>query len=70
MLHPRPQQTTTKFTRPHTHNRPALAIAMLQRAVQAKVPFRRVAADEVYGDNPALRSCLTGLRLSYVLAIG
>lgn len=43
---------------------------MLQRAVQAKVPFRRVAADEVYGDNPALRSCLTGLRLSYVLAIG
>ncbi|WP_419995033.1 IS701 family transposase [Streptomyces boninensis] len=49
--------------------KPALAMAMLERAVQAKVPFRWVAGDEVYGENPALRSWLTSRRLAYVLAI-
>ncbi len=50
--------------------KPALAKAMLERAVAACVPFRWVVGDEVYGDNPALRAWLTGQRLAYVLAIG
>lgn len=50
--------------------KPTLAKAMLERAVAAGVPFRWVAGDEVYGDNPALRSWLTSRRLAYVLAIG
>ncbi|MFJ6987637.1 MULTISPECIES: IS701 family transposase [unclassified Streptomyces] len=50
--------------------KPAVAKAMLERAVAAGVPFRWVAGDEVYGDNPALRSWLTSRRLAYVLAIG
>ncbi|MFC7898176.1 transposase [Streptomyces sp. NPDC057381] len=50
--------------------KPALAKAMLQRAVAGGALFRWVCGDEVYGDNPALRSWLTGQRLAYVLAIG
>ena len=50
--------------------KPALAKAMLERAVAAGVPFRWVTGDEAYGDNPALRAWLTDRRLAYVLAIG
>jgi SRSO17 transposase len=49
--------------------KPALARAMLQRALAAKVPFRWVTGDEVYGQDPVLRGWLAGQRLSYVLAI-
>ncbi|AYN40823.1 IS701 family transposase [Streptomyces dangxiongensis] len=49
--------------------KPALARAMLERAVAARVPFRWVPGDEVYGQDPVLRRWLAGQRLSYVLAI-
>lgn len=49
--------------------KPALARAMLERALAAKVPFRWVTGDEVYGQDPVLRGWLAGQRLSYVLAI-
>src|SRR5258706_15548782 len=38
--------------------KPALAQKMIGRAVTAGVPFSWVAADEVYGGNPGLRSWL------------
>ncbi|WP_437097218.1 IS701 family transposase [Streptomyces sp. enrichment culture] len=50
--------------------KPALAQAMLARAVDAGVPFRWVTGDEVYGQDPVLRSWLAQRRLGYVLAIG
>nr|WP_149824763.1 IS701 family transposase [Streptomyces tailanensis] len=50
--------------------KPALARAMLARAVDADVPFRWVTGDEVYGQDPVLRGWLAEMRLSYVLAIG
>ena len=38
--------------------KPKLAQAMMERAVNAGVPFAWVAADEVYGQNPGLRDWL------------
>ncbi|WP_257033705.1 transposase [Streptomyces sp. Ag109_G2-15] len=49
--------------------KPALARAMLERAVAAKVPFRWATGDEVYGQDPVLRDWLAEQRLSYVPAI-
>ncbi len=37
------------------HTKPALARAMLERALAAKLPFRWVTGDEVYGQDPVLR---------------
>ncbi|MFE8926450.1 IS701 family transposase [Streptomyces rochei] len=51
------------------HTKPALARAMLERALAAKLPFRWVTGDEVYGQDPVLRGWLAEQRLSYVLAI-
>lgn len=50
--------------------KPALAEGMLIRALNAGVPARWVAGDEVYGADPALRGELEGRRVGYVLAIG
>ena len=49
--------------------KPALARQMIERAVQAGVPFGWVAADEAYGQNTALRDWLEERRVSYVLAV-
>ena len=49
--------------------KPALARTMLERAVKAKVPFRWVAADEVYGQNPGLRDWLEEQHIRYVMAV-
>jgi SRSO17 transposase len=49
--------------------KPALARALLARAVAAKVPAAWVAADEVYGADPALRAAIRSHRLGYVLAV-
>jgi SRSO17 transposase len=49
--------------------KPELARRMLQRALDAGVPAGWVTADEVYGNNPALRGWLEARRLPYVLAV-
>ena len=49
--------------------KPALARALIARAVEAKVPATWVAADEVYGADPTLRAALRGHHLGYVLAV-
>jgi SRSO17 transposase len=50
--------------------KPALAKAMIIRALEAGVPARWVAADEVYGADPGLRAELEARQLGYVLGIG
>jgi SRSO17 transposase len=50
--------------------KPALATAMLIRALDAQVPARWVAGDEVYGADPGLRAELEARQTGYVLAIG
>lgn len=50
--------------------KPALATGMVVRALNAGVPARWVAGDEVYGADPALRRELETRRVGYVLAIG
>lgn len=50
--------------------KPALAAAMLTRALDAGVPARWVAGDEVYGADPTLRTDLEARRVGYVLGIG
>jgi SRSO17 transposase len=49
--------------------KPALATAMLARALDAGLPAAWVAGDEVYGADPDLRAELEGRRVGYVLAI-
>jgi SRSO17 transposase len=50
--------------------KPALAAAMLTRAVEAGTPARWAAGDEVYGADPVLRTTLYELGLGYVLGVG
>ncbi|MET9888105.1 IS701 family transposase [Streptomyces sp. NPDC006430] len=49
--------------------KPQLAARMVERALDAGTPARWVAGDEVYGDNPHLRSALEHRRTGYVLAV-
>jgi SRSO17 transposase len=49
--------------------KPALARAMIDRAVDAGIPARWAAGDEVYGADPALRKALAGHGLGFVLAV-
>src|SRR6266851_1607648 len=49
--------------------KPELGRRMLGRALAAGVPFSWFAADEVYGQNPHLRSWLEGEGISYVMAV-
>ena len=49
--------------------KPALATAMITRAVSAGVPASWVAADEVYGADPQLRQTVREHRLGYVLQV-
>jgi SRSO17 transposase len=48
--------------------KPALARAMLERALAAGVPFRWFTADEAYGQNPGLRAWLREQDVWYVMA--
>jgi SRSO17 transposase len=49
--------------------KPALAAAMIARAVAAGVPAGWVAGDEVYGADPRLRATIRDLGIGYVLQI-
>ena len=49
--------------------KPQLAREMLERAVEAEVPFRWVTGDEVYGSDRNLRLWLEGAGIPHVLAI-
>jgi SRSO17 transposase len=49
--------------------KPALATAMLARALDAGVPAAWVTGDEVYGADPGLRAELEGRGVGYVLAV-
>jgi SRSO17 transposase len=49
--------------------KPALARALIDRAVAAEVPAAWVTGDEVYGAHPGLRAAIRGHGLGYVLAI-
>jgi SRSO17 transposase len=49
--------------------KPALATAMITRAVRAGVPAAWVAGDEVYGADPLLRKAIRGHGLGYVLQV-
>ncbi|MFL5881833.1 MAG: transposase [Actinomycetota bacterium] len=49
--------------------KPQLARVMLERALDAGVPASWVTADEVYGQDPALRGWLEGCGMAPVLAI-
>jgi SRSO17 transposase len=49
--------------------KPALASRMILRALDGGVPAGWVAADEVYGGNPALRADLEKRHVGYVLAV-
>jgi SRSO17 transposase len=49
--------------------KPALALTLIARAVDAKVPAAWVAGDEVYGADPRLRTAIRNHGLGYVLAV-
>jgi SRSO17 transposase len=49
--------------------KPALATAMVERALDAGIPAGWVTADEVYGADPGLAGCLETRGIGYVLAI-
>jgi SRSO17 transposase len=49
--------------------RPALAQAMITRALDAGVPVAWATGDEVYGANPGLRAALEARGIGYVLAV-
>ncbi|MEU9141061.1 IS701 family transposase [Streptomyces sp. NPDC048404] len=49
--------------------KPQLAQRMIEHALASGTPAAKAAADEVYGDNPALRSALEARGLGYVLAV-
>ena len=49
--------------------KPALAAAMIERALDAGMKARWVAGDEVYGGDPKLAAAIEGRGLGYVLAI-
>ena len=49
--------------------KPALAAAMITRAVQAGTPAAWVAGDEVYGADPTLRAIIRRLGLGYVMQV-
>src|ERR1700722_4182446 len=48
--------------------KPAQLRAMLERAIEAEVPFAWVTADEVYGQNRALRAWMESRDLPHVMA--
>jgi SRSO17 transposase len=46
-----------------------LAVELVRRAVQAKIPFRAVVADSFYGEDRGVKQGLRELGVGYVLAL-
>lgn len=53
---------------PAFHTKPQLALALVEQAIAAGIPFQAIVADCAYGDNGALEAALRQRRLPYVLA--
>jgi SRSO17 transposase len=53
---------------PRFRTKPQIAVALLEQARAADVPFRAVVADCFYGDNTELEGLLTQRKIPYVLA--
>jgi SRSO17 transposase len=49
--------------------KPELALRMITRALDARIPAGWVTGDEVYGADPGLRAGLEGRKVCYVLAV-
>lgn len=53
---------------PAFRTKPQLALALVEQAIAAGLPFQAIVADCAYGDNGALEAALRQRRLPYVLA--
>jgi SRSO17 transposase len=49
--------------------RPEQVAAMIERTLQAGLPFRWFTADEEFGQNPGLRDYLENAAIAYVMAV-
>jgi SRSO17 transposase len=54
---------------PHFRTKLKIAVELVQRAVQAKIPFRAVVADSFYGEDRGVKRGLRELGVGYVLAL-
>lgn len=54
---------------PQFRTKPQVALALVQQAVAANLPFRAVVADCVYGEHAAFKAGLEQLKVGYVLAL-
>ena len=54
---------------PAYRTKPQIALALVQEAVAAGIPFRAVVADSFYGENDTFRAGLGQLGVGYVLAL-
>lgn len=68
-----PYTPAQHFTRgkadPHFRTKPQLALALVQQAVAASLPFRAVVADCFYGEHAEFKAGLAQLKVGYVLAL-
>src|SRR5690349_20968428 len=71
-LHVAPYTPAPRFpggkTDPRFRTKPQIAVALLEQARAAHIPFRAVVADCFYGDNTELEGLLTQRKIPYVLA--
>jgi SRSO17 transposase len=54
---------------PHFRTKLKIAVELVQRAVQARIPFRAVVADSFYGEDRGVKRGLRELGVGYVLAL-
>jgi SRSO17 transposase len=54
---------------PHFRTKLKIAVELVQRAVQAQIPFRAVVADSFYGEDRGVKRGLRELGVGYVLAL-
>jgi hypothetical protein len=54
---------------PAFHTKPDLAWTLIKEAQEARIPFRLVVADSVYGENALLESRLSAARIPYIMGL-